>query len=198
MHILAGQFKGRKLLSPPGRSLARPITSLAKKSLFGMLADRVTSAIVLDLYCATGTLGLEALSRGARKVRFAERDRGAIERLRRNIETLSAGDCCEIWGGDVTAALPARLESLGAKVDIAFVDPPYDCARQWKDPERWRRIERRVFVPLAKRLADDGLIILRAPADALEIPTAPGLVIERERRYGGMVILMFARRAAGE
>lgn len=198
MHILSGQFKGRKLLSPPRRSEARPITALAKKSLFGMLASRVADAVVLDLYCAAGTLGLEALSRGARKVWFAEKDRDTVGRLRRNIETLSAGDRCEVWLGDVTNRLPRRLDSIGTSVDVAFVDPPYDHARRWRDESGWRNIERSLFAPIAERLAGDGLIVLRAPADALPIPELTGLAIGRTRRYGEMAILMLARNGPGD
>ena len=85
MRILAGEYKGRKLLPPPGRAQTRPITGSVKKSLFDMLGVRLVDAIVVDLYCGTGTIGLEALSRGAARCYFAERDRAVLERLRRNI-----------------------------------------------------------------------------------------------------------------
>ena len=74
MQILAGAHKGRKLLSPPRGSEGRPITSMAKKSLFDMLGGRLAGATVVDLYCATGTMGLEALSRGAARCYFADRE----------------------------------------------------------------------------------------------------------------------------
>ena len=65
MYILAGKYKGRKLLPPPPGSVTRPVTGLVKKSLFGMLGVRVEDAVVVDLFCGTGTMGLEALSQGA-------------------------------------------------------------------------------------------------------------------------------------
>ena len=65
MQIMAGQFKGRKLLPPKGSKTTRPITGLARKSLFGILAPWLPEATVLDLFAGTGTIGIEALSHGA-------------------------------------------------------------------------------------------------------------------------------------
>ena len=70
MRILAGRFKGRNLLPPSGGGQTRPITGRARKSLFDILAPHLQGALVLDLYCGTGTMGLEALSRGAAEVVF--------------------------------------------------------------------------------------------------------------------------------
>ena len=88
MHLHAGRFKGRVLLGPPAGSSTRPITGLAKKSLFDTLADWMPEAVAVDLYCGTGSMGLEALSRGARRVAFGEMDRRVLERLRRNIDAI--------------------------------------------------------------------------------------------------------------
>lgn len=188
MRILAGQFRGRKLLSPSRHAQTRPITGLAKKSLFDTLGPRLADAVVADLYCGTGTMGLEALSRGAARVAFAERDAETVGRLKRNVADLGADDQCLIWRGDVTRRLPAWLDGLGERVDLAFVDPPYAAVRKWD----WNRAERSLFAPLAESLAESGLVVLRTPAGAHTPDTLAGLTCTREKSYGDMNIRFYA------
>jgi 16S rRNA G966 N2-methylase RsmD len=90
MRVIAGEFRGRQLLPPEGET-TRPITDRVKQSLFDILTPRLDGAIVWDLFAGTGSLGLESLSRGARQALFFETDRGAVARLRRNIEVLRLG-----------------------------------------------------------------------------------------------------------
>ncbi len=87
MRIIAGEFGGRRILPPPTEA-TRPITDRAKQSLFDALGDRVEGANVLDAFAGTGSMGLECVSRGARRVVFVERDRGALLCLRKNVEAL--------------------------------------------------------------------------------------------------------------
>ena len=192
MRIQAGRHKGRVLLGPPAGSTTRPITGLAKKSLFDTLADWMPEAVVADLYCGTGSMGLEALSRGARRVAFGEMDRRVLDRLRRNIDGLGVGDACIIWPGDVTRGLAQRLDELGEKLDLAFVDPPYADLREWD----WPAAELTLFAPLAAHLAPDGVVVLRMPDDAAGPEDAAGriavagLVCRREKRFGNMVLAL--------
>ena len=195
MHIQAGQHKGRVLLSPPAGSVTRPITGLAKKSLFDTLADWMPEAVVVDLYCGTGSMGLEALSRGARRAAFAEMDRRVLDRLRRNIEAMGVGDACTVWPGDATRRLTGRLDELGEKIDVAFVDPPYADLRKWD----WPMAERTLFEPLAAHLATDGVVVLRMPDDAalpdggVEGMKLAGLICRRVKRFGDMVLALLGR-----
>ena len=189
IHILSGQYKGRKLLPPPASAQTRPITGLARKSLFGILRDRLDGASVADLYCGTGTLGLEALSNGAAVCCFGERDRKVLDRLRRNIETLGCGDCCTVWAGDVTHRLEARLAGLDRPLDVAFVDPPYAQSRRWD----WSAVERTLLTPLEAHLAEEGLIVLRLETQ-VELPEAlTGLAVQRVKEYGSMAIALLGR-----
>ncbi len=192
MRILSGKHKGRRLLPPPPGSATRPITGAAKKSLFGMLGGRVEGALVVDLYCGTGSLGLEALSRGARWCAFAERDRSVLARLRRNIEAIGAADRCAVWAGDVTKHLAGRLAGLDAAVDLAFVDPPYATARRWS----WPVAGSRIFAPLASRLAEQAPVVLRLPAGAEPPEGLGGLAVRRTRTYGDMVLALLGRAEA--
>ena len=194
MRILAGAHKGRKLLSPPRGSEGRPITGLAKKSLFDILGGRLDQATVVDLYCATGTMGLEALSRGAARCCFAERDPRLLDRLRRNIETLGAAERCVIWRGDVASHLRGWLNELCEPVDVAFVDPPYAHSRRWD----WQVAGDRIFTPLARRLADDGLVVLRVPSGLCPPERIGPLSTRRRRTHGGMTLVLLDRRAEGE
>ena len=192
MRIIAGEYKGRKLLPPPRRSATRPITGMVKKSLFGMLAGDMPGAAVADLYCGTGTLGLEALSRGAERCFFAERDRAVIARLRRNINALTAADRCAIWRGDVMAHLQEWLGGLSAPLDVAFVDPPYAETKSWA----WQRAVEKIFNPLAGHLARDGVVVLRLPAK-VEMPKELGrLALRRLRRYGEMQLALLGAAAS--
>jgi 16S rRNA (guanine(966)-N(2))-methyltransferase RsmD len=187
VRIIAGQFKGRKLLAPPAGSTARPITGAAKKSLFDILGARLEEATVVDLYCGTGTMGLEALSRGARRCWFVERDRPTVARLRRNIEAVSVQLAATVVCGEVAKRLPGVLAALDAPADIAFVDPPYADVRGWD----WADRQRRLFAPLAARLSPGGVVVLRTPAGA-DVPDAlASLRATRERRYGDMAIRLF-------
>jgi 16S rRNA (guanine(966)-N(2))-methyltransferase RsmD len=192
MRIIAGEFKNMDLLAPPDSSPTRPITGHVKKSLFGMLGEDLTGQVVLDLYCGTGTLGIEALSRGASRCCFAEKDRRALDCLRQNIRKVRAEARCVVWGGDVQRRLASDLAALQAPVDLAFVDPPYAAADQWD----WLAVTRQIFDPLAGSLAAQGVVVLRT-SDRARIPETIGsLAILRQRRYGDMVLTLLGK--AGE
>ncbi len=187
MRIIAGEHKGRKLLPPKGMT-TRPITDRVKAALFSILGEAVIDAVVVDLFAGTGSMGLEALSRGARSCCFAERDRTAIERLTRNIEAMGLTDRCRIWRGDILRRLPGWLAELPGPADLAFVDPPYALV----DDAAWRRAAEKIFDPLAGKLTEDGLVVFRcrrnlAPGEAF------GRLSLRERRDYGKMSLLFLR-----
>jgi len=190
MRILAGEYKGRNLLPPPASSDTRPMTAAAKKSLFDILAGRLIDAAVADLYCGTGTLGLEAMSRGARRCYFADRDRLVLSRLRRNIETLGLFPRCVVWCGDVPVSLAGWLEGLDCAIDVAFVDPPFSQVRQ----SPWQQAADRIFVPLSAHLSADGVVVLRLPSELRVSGDFGPLALQRTRQYGGMKVLLLGRR----
>ena len=96
MRIIAGKYRRRKLHSNPGQT-TRPITDFVKEVLFEWLGDTVKDKRVADIYSGTGSLGLEALSRGAASVVFIEQDRKAHELLKRNVESIGAEDTTLCW-----------------------------------------------------------------------------------------------------
>jgi 16S rRNA (guanine(966)-N(2))-methyltransferase RsmD len=166
------------------------MTGLAKKSLFGILAPYLVDAKVADLYCGTGTLGLEAISNGAAHCWFAERDKAVLDRLGRNIQTLGAADRCTVWRGDVLAGLARRLESAGERLDVVFVDPPYAHSRKWD----WAVTARKLFAPLGEHLAADAIVVVRTES-SVEVPSSLAeLDLWRRKEYGGMAVDLFKLR----
>lgn len=121
MRIIAGEWRGRKLVAPQGLA-TRPTADRTRETLFNMLANRIGSfegLRVADLYAGSGTLGLEALSRGARFACFVEQDARAIAAIRANIDALAAGRRAKVLPRSA-AVLPASQP-----FDIIFADPPY-------------------------------------------------------------------------
>ena len=125
MRIVAGDWRGRSLTAPSGAG-TRPTADRVRQALFDMLmhapwAGRpiIEGASVLDCFAGTGALGLEALSRGAARAVFVERDRSALAALRANIAACRAGDRCVVLPIDMLT-VPS-----GERADIAFLDPPY-------------------------------------------------------------------------
>ncbi|MFP4355986.1 MAG: RsmD family RNA methyltransferase [Phycisphaerae bacterium] len=184
IRILSGRYKGRNILPPPASANTRPFTGLAKKSVFDSLAAWVDDALVLDLYCGTGTAGLEAISRGARRCCFADRDRQVISRLQRNIQDLHCQNAATVWAGNIETRLGDWLAELEGKVDVAFVDPPYADAAKWDLP---RQVEK-IFEPLSRALAHDGRLVLRLPDSAQQPDRLGPLVQVKQKRFGNMQI----------
>lgn len=123
MRVIAGEAKGRRLVAPRGTA-TRPATDRLRESLFAMLGQRCQDAAVLDLYAGSGSLGIEALSRGAARATFVERERAAVDAIARNLEASGLGDRAVVVRADVAAYLRATAETF----DLAFVDPPYSDA----------------------------------------------------------------------
>lgn len=123
MRIVAGAWKGRPLVAPPG-TVTRPTADRVRQALFDMLrhapwADDIDGAQVLDAFAGAGGLGLEALSRGAAHATFIERDRAALAALRANIAACRAEARCAVLATDATHPPP------GAPCRLVFLDPPY-------------------------------------------------------------------------
>ena len=128
MRVIAGTYKSRLLTSPPGTS-TRPTSDRLRETLFNILGSRIEGCRFVDLFAGTGAVGIEALSRGAAHVFFAEKAVPAIRALRTNLATLKIeqGFTLEERG---TVPLLQRLLTLGA-VDIVFVDPPYEAENDY-------------------------------------------------------------------
>ena len=123
MRVTGGVHRGRVLKTLPGRH-TRPTADRVREALFNILGPRVKDARVLDLFAGSGSLGLEALSRGAAHATFVEKSRRALDVIRRNVETLELEDRAALHALDVPAS-PGSLRELNRPFDVVFVDPPY-------------------------------------------------------------------------
>ncbi len=124
MRIISGTLKGRKLAAPDGRS-TRPTADRIKESIFNILAGRIVSRQVLDLFAGSGALGIEALSRGASHAVFIDREKAALTVLKRNIRQLGLTDRTRVMNWDIRRGINC-LPSGSKQFDLVFMDPPYD------------------------------------------------------------------------
>lgn len=131
MRIIAGELKGRTLQSREGKG-TRPTDARAREMLFNILSERVIDARFLDLYGGTGSVGLEALSRGASFCVFIEQNAAACRVIKANLKALGLGERAQVWNASVKSALK-RLQEDEKRFDIVFCDPPFDNARELPD-----------------------------------------------------------------
>lgn len=127
MRIVAGKFRSR-ILAPVKDLALRPTSDRLRETLFDILSERVEGSVFWDLFAGTGAVGIEALSRGARRVVFVEKHAATVRLIRKNLEMLKVREGAEgeaeVVCADVLIAL-SRLGARGAKADFIFADPPY-------------------------------------------------------------------------
>ena len=123
MRIIGGNAKGRKLLFPPG-SKERPTSDFLREALFNILGH-LEDKTFLDLFAGSGSVGLEAASRGAQEVYFVEKNKNLVAFIKKNIQTCCLDKNCSIIAKDVEYGL-GDLFKKKCKVDIIFADPPYN------------------------------------------------------------------------
>ena len=164
MRIIAGRFRRRLLQAAPGLT-TRPITDRVKESLFERIEASVRDARIADVFAGTGTLGLEALSRGARTVVFVEQDRLAFDLLRKNIDTLGVADCTVCWQTDAVRSSYRPQTPLDVlPYDLIFFDPPYKLADSIQSGSPiWKALQRLARPGIA---ADEARLIVRVPEHA--------------------------------
>jgi 16S rRNA (guanine(966)-N(2))-methyltransferase RsmD len=166
MRIIAGRLKGRRLKGPP-REGVRPTSDRLRETLFNILSARVADARVLDAFAGTGALGIEALSRGAARATFVERDAPAMRVLKQNVDSCGVQDVCDLIRGDFIG-LARRLPALGP-FDLVLLDPPYDIQRLDD-----------VIGGAAALLAEGGLVVLEHSRRRADVPVdASGLRRQR-------------------
>jgi 16S rRNA (guanine966-N2)-methyltransferase len=125
MRVIAGEFRSRRLKTLPGLA-TRPTPDRLRETLFDILAPQIRDSIFIDAYAGTGAVGIEALSRGARRAIFIEKSRPAVDVIRENLAALSLESRAEVF----TSKAPTVLERLRA--DIAFLDPPYESSDEYE------------------------------------------------------------------
>lgn len=120
MRIISGKYRGLKLTEFGGEQI-RPTADRVKESLFSILSAKIPGANVLDLFCGSGNLGLECLSRGASRVHFNDLSRDSVEVLRKNLSKLKGENNYAVTVSDFSAC----LSRLSEEFDLILIDPPY-------------------------------------------------------------------------
>lgn len=179
MRIISGEFRSRRLHTPPDDTVTRPIPDRVKESVFSLLRGHYEGASVFDAFAGTGAIGLEALSRGAARVVFVERDKAVAEVLRRNIEMLGVEDRAELVVGDAVGA--GALARAPRPLTMAFFDPPYPLMR---DALGFKRIMAQVSA-IVDRIEPKCFVVLRTPWPLFIEPGATEAAEVPERKKSG-------------
>lgn len=185
MRVIAGQAKGRKLLSVPGEG-TRPITDRVKEALFAILGGAVEGATFLDLFAGTGAVGIEALSRGAKRAVFVERGRQAGRVLRQNLQLTGLAGRAKVVQDDVFKFISKEKER--ESFDFIYVAPP-----QYKG--FWAKTLQALDEALEKSalLAEGGQVIVQIHPKEYEPLTLKNLALSEQRRYGSTLLCFFER-----
>lgn len=185
MRVIAGAARGRALAAPRGLN-TRPTPDRVKEALFSILGAAVNDATVLDLFAGTGALGLEALSRGASRAVFVERDRRALKALSQNIAAV-APDRVEVLAIPAERALEL-LSRRGTQFDLVFLDPPYDL-----------QLLPSTLATLASRpLLHEDAVVVCEHAGRAPPPVPPlGWSALQSRRYGDVAITILRAGKGG-
>lgn len=120
MRIVGGKYKGRALVEFDGNAI-RPTADKVRESLFNILQFRISGASVLDLFCGTGAIGIEALSRGAKTVVFNDASRESIAVLKKNLNKLKVSEEYRLQNSDALTFLKNTTDTF----DLVYIDPPY-------------------------------------------------------------------------
>jgi 16S rRNA (guanine966-N2)-methyltransferase len=180
MRVVAGALRGRNIKAPDGDA-TRPTTDRTREAVFNALSslDVIDDAVVLDLYAGSGAMGIEALSRGARRCTFIERDRRALDAVRANVTQLGLGDRSAVLAGDVMTSVVAQRG-----VDLALVDPPYEFA-DWPA----------LLTAISVALAPDAVVVAESGRD---LGSLSGWTVLRSKRYGRTWVSFLQRVVADE
>lgn len=180
MRIIAGTARGRRLKAPD-TSATRPATDRVREALFSSLGDLVEGAVVADLYAGSGSLGLEALSRGAESAVFVENGRRALHALEDNVAILNIG------GKVVKSTVRNYLERASGGFGLVFMDPPWDQPTKVMNQE----------LMLVDRILDIGGTVVVSRRHTDTDPTPPqNWRVATEKRYGDTKIFRYEKQEA--
>lgn len=187
VRVITGTARGRALAIPKGRSV-RPTAQHVKEAIFNILGDSIHEAVVLDLFAGSGSLGIEALSRGAAECAFVDSDRRCVYTIKRNLVSTQLSDRARVCRMNVYKAIDA-LDLRGQRFNVIFADPPYEKGHEQLLLARLS--ERCVLWPL-------GTVVLEHSCRT-ETPIQKGcLARESLRTYGDTHVSLYVRRAEGQ
>lgn len=173
MRIVGGFYKGRNLVEFKGEEV-RPTSDMVRESLFNILRDRIEGCTFLDLFSGTGAMGIEALSRGAKKVTFNDIKRDSIKIINENLAKLKITDNVKVTNFDAISF----IEKTNEKYDVIFLDPPYKT-----------NLGVLTLSKISKILAEDGVVIYENEKEYTE--DTFDLEIVDKRKYGRAYLTFF-------
>ncbi len=183
MRVIAGSARRLRLKTPAGME-TRPTTDRIKETLFNILQPHIEGCVFLDLFSGSGGIGIEALSRGAKKAYFVEHNREAVKLIRENLEFTGLSQGAVVLQQDIFSA----LDSIREEADLIFMDPPYG---QGTEKQVLARLFREPFV------TDDTIIIIEAALQTdFSFVKELGFTLIREKQYKTNKH-MFLRRSIG-
>ena len=186
MRIIGGELRGRRLVDWQESGI-RPMRDFVRTAMFNILVDFVPEARFLDLFAGTGSIGLEALSRGAAVCTFVDRSAAACAIVRRNLDALGLLDRAEVLEADAMEAV-SRFARRGRRHDIVFIGPPY-----------YHELAPPALEALAdgRALADDPVVVAEIHASET-IASAYGCLTQVDHRTYGDNQLFFYRRTEAQ
>ena len=180
IRVISGSYKGRRLKLVPSPSV-RPMQDKVKGALFSILGDRLKGSMCLDGFAGTGSVGIEALSRGAYLAIFVEENRKIAQTLRENLELTGFSDRAEIYCLDVIKALKV-IDKGNAKFDIVFIGAPYN------DPALKKTLE---CISLMDIIEKNGIVVAEhSIRDELAL-SYNKLSLLKDSRYGDTVLSFY-------
>jgi len=173
IRIISGRY-GNRTIEGSGTNRTHPMSERIRNAIFNKIGDEIDGADVLDAFAGSGSLGLEALSRGAKSAAFVEKDRVAQNVISENIKTLNVAQQSKL----IKAQVRSWMNTTEQTFDIIFVDPPYH------DPQLSTAME------LIGLLRPKGLMVLSYPGRG-EAPTELGVVVVDNRSYGTAALAFY-------
>jgi 16S rRNA (guanine966-N2)-methyltransferase len=189
MRIIAGSKRGMKLLSPKTQ-VSRPSTDRVKESLFSVLYkyDLPSGAIAADLFCGVGSLGLEALSRGAKFLTFVEQDAKIISVLNKNIEKAGFVKASKVIRANAFK-IGASLNSDRQKYGLVFVDPPYADTKDVQSSSALSGL----LVLLGEQVDAEGIVVVRTGQNVSLLERYGKFRVIERRRWGTMAVTILSK-----
>ncbi len=177
LRVIAGEYGGRTISAPDG-VLTHPMSERVRGSMFNIISKEVEGSSVLDVFAGSGSLGLEAISRGAMSATFIERDKVASKILFENIQLLEIVDKTT----SIQIGLRTWIDKNEDKAyDIIFADPPYND------------LQLSTVAGLVGLLKPNGLMVLSYPGRS-ELPTVNGVVVVDNRSYGTAALAFYRKK----
>lgn len=187
MRIIAGSKRGMKLRPPKGDG-TRPVTDRVKESVFDVLFNYgyPESARVADVFCGTGSFGLEAVSRGAEFALFVDKDFKVIEILKKNIERAKFVEQSKVIRGNAFK-IGAPVDIDAEKFGLVFVDPPYALSRDASEGSQLGKM----LVVMNQQVINDGLVVVRTEQRVELLDEYGSLKAVDRRKWGKIGVVIY-------